>query len=548
MFRISRLAPICFLLLVGPLLAAQSKESTSTGANNIADGDWPNYDRNYTGDRYSPLSEITAKNVTTLQPLCTYDSGTKTGFETGLVAVSGTLFFTTLDSTFAIDAANCKLRWKQTQPLSAAERVGLGVNRGVAFADGKVFRGFDDGNVMAIDAATGKPVWNTRIADKANGETIPAAPLAWSGMLFIGNAGGDNFGVTGRIYALDANTGKILWQFDTVPSTGPVASTWTKKSAENPPTGGATWTSYHVDPASGVLWLGTGNVAPDFILAMHPGDNLYTSSILALDAKTGMLLAYIQPVKHDFHDWDMATPPVVITTRGGRKLAVASGKDGIVYGIDRGSVEAGGSTSNPKTLRIEYQTVATTRSNVDAPLTSTEFTRFCPGSQGGAEWNGPAYSPAENLAYVPEIDWCTSVKLAPVTAMKGGPGKVWSGAHDESFGKQDPIEQWSGWVTAIDADSGRVAWQYHAPTPVTAAIAATAGGLVFSADMDGNVVALDARSGKKLWSHNTGQPVGGGVVTYEAGGHQRLAVAAGLSSSLWPKQGESGRIVVYGLK
>jgi len=103
-------------------------------------------------------------------------------------------------------------------------------------------------------------------------------------------------------------------------------------------------------------------------------------------------------------------------------------------------------------------------------------------------------------------------------------------------------------VTAIDADSGKVAWQYHAPTPVTAAVAATAGGLVFSADMDGNVVALDAHTGKKLWSHNTGQPVGGGVVSYEAGGHQRLAVAAGLSSPLWPKQGESGRIVVFGLK
>jgi len=266
MFRISHLAPLCILLVAGPLLAAQTKESATTTADNIAAGDWPIYNRNYTGDRYSPLTEITTTNVTTLQPLCTYDSGTKTAFETGPVVVAGTLYFTTLDSTFAIDAATCKLRWKQTQPLSASERVGLGVNRGVAFADGKVFRGFDDGNVMAIDAASGKSVWNTHIADKANGETIPAAPLAWGGMVFIGNAGGDNFGVTGRIYALDANTGKILWQFDTVPSTGPAAATWTKKSAENPPTGGATWTSYHVDPASGVLWVGTGNVAPDFIL------------------------------------------------------------------------------------------------------------------------------------------------------------------------------------------------------------------------------------------------------------------------------------------
>jgi alcohol dehydrogenase (cytochrome c) len=149
---------------------------------------------------------------------------------------------------------------------------------------------------------------------------------------------------------------------------------------------------------------------------------------------------------------------------------------------------------------------------------------------------------------VPEIDWCTSVKLAPISALKGGPGKAWSGAFDSGFGKQDPVQQWRGWVTAIDADSGNVAWKYKAPAPVAAAVTATAGSLVFTADMEGNVVALDARSGKKLWSHNTGQPIGGGIVSYEAGGHQRIAVAAGLSSPIWPKHGDSGRIVVYGFR
>src|SRR5581483_7448584 len=156
------------------------------------------------------------------------------------------------------------------------QREGLAVNRGVAFADGKVFRGYDDGKIVAIDAKSGNVVWTIPIASKDKGETIPAAPLAWNGMVFIGNAGGDNFAVTGKIYALDANTGKRRWQFDVVPHRGPAAATWTKKSAQNPPTGGATWTSYHVDPTTGVLWVGTGNVAPDFMAAMHPGDNLYT--------------------------------------------------------------------------------------------------------------------------------------------------------------------------------------------------------------------------------------------------------------------------------
>lgn len=548
MSRLALLATFLLFVLAAPSLIAQRQaSSTSKSSQEIPKGDWVTYDRDYTGDRYSPLDEINAGNVTRLQQICVFDSGVKTSFETGPVVVDGTLYFTTLDTTFAVEPETCKIRWKQNEPLTQEQRVGLGVNRGVAFDKGKVFRGYDDGNVVAIDANSGKTVWSTPIAQKGKGETIPAAPLVWNGTVFIGNAGGDNFAVTGRIYALDADTGKQKWQFDVVPGSGPAADTWTKKSAQNPPTGGATWTSYHVDPATGVLWVGTGNVAPDFILAMHPGENLYTSSILALDTKTGKLLAYIQPVKHDFHDWDMATAPALVTTRGGHKLAIAAGKDGLVYGIEN-DVRPDTNEKQPKLLPSKYETAATTRENVNAPLTDAKFTRFCPGSQGGAEWNGPAYSPQQNFVYVPEIDWCTSIKLAPLSAMKGAPGKPWNGSYDSSFGKQDPVEQWRGWVTAIDADTGKVAWKYEAPTPVAAAVTTTAGGLVFTADMDGNIVALDAHSGKKLWSHNTGQPVGGGIVSYEANGHQRIAVATGISSPIWPKQGTSGQIAVYGLK
>ncbi len=547
MSKLFRCANLLLLVIVtGTLLTAQTKPADNSDSADISKGDWATYDRDYAGSRYSPLDEIKTANVGRLQELCTYDSGVKTSFETGPVVAAGTLYFTTLDTTFAIDPETCKLRWKHTEPLTEQERKGLGVNRGVAEYAGKVFRGYDDGNVVAIDTKSGKALWSTPIAKHANGETIPAAPLALNGLVFIGNAGGDNFAVTGRIYALDANTGKEVWQFDVVPSSGPAAATWTKKSAENPPTGGATWTSYHMDPAAGVLWVGTGNVAPDFNLAMHPGENLYTSSLVAIDAKSGRLIAYVQPVKNDFHDWDMATSPALVTTRGGQKLAIASGKDGLVYGIEN-DVKAG-SSEQPKTLRIKYQTVATTRENVSAPLTDKKFTRFCPGSQGGAEWNGPAYSPQQNLVYVPEIDWCTSVKLAPASTMKGQKGMPWSGSHDSSFGTQDPKAKWRGWVTAIDADTGKVAWKYQAATPVAAAVTATAGGLVFTGDMNGNVLALDAQSGKKLWSHNTGQPIGGGVVSYESGGHQRIAVADGINSPIWPNKGKAGRIVVFGLK
>src|SRR4051812_39237111 len=170
MHRILRLGPI---LLLAAATFAQTQPATQ---DDIAPGDWATYNRNYRGDRYSPLEEITSKNVASLQPLCTYDSGEKTSFESAPVVVSGTLYFTTLENTYAIDAATCKLLWKQTEALGAERKKGLGVNRGAAYSDGKLFRGFDDGNVVAIEAKSGKVLWKTRIAGNP-GETIPSAPL-----------------------------------------------------------------------------------------------------------------------------------------------------------------------------------------------------------------------------------------------------------------------------------------------------------------------------------------------------------------------------------
>ena len=212
------------------------------------------------------------------------------------------LYFTTYNTTYAVDASTCALKWKYSRPGPAG---GLGVNRGAAYLDGKLFRGTGDAHIFALDAATGKPAWDATLGDPASGDSVPMAPLAWNGMVFAGNAGGDNFAVTGRIYALSAADGHQLWRFNVVPDSGPARATWKNLSDRNPPTGGATWTSYSLDPEAGVLWVSTGNVAPDFLLALHPGDNLYTTSVIALDAKTGTLLRYVQPVKNDFHDWDM---------------------------------------------------------------------------------------------------------------------------------------------------------------------------------------------------------------------------------------------------
>lgn len=516
-----------------------------TGVSKSQPGDWPTYSGDFSATRFSPLAEITRATVGSLRRTCTYDTGEFTAFQTGPIEVRGVLYFTTYNTTFAVDASTCALKWRYSRPGPSSF---LDVNRGLAFAEGRLFRGASDAHVIALDAASGKPRWDVPIGDRDKGESVPMAPIAWGGMVFVGNAGGDNFGVTGRIYALSAADGHQLWRFDVVPGSGPARATWKNITPQTPPTGGATWTTYSLDRESGVLWVSTGNVAPDFLIALHPGDNLYTTSVLALDAKTGKLLGYVQPVKQDFHDWDMTAAPALIRTRAGKLLAAAAGKDGLLYGIDRSNVAA--SSENGRRLKIVYATPVTTRTNVTTRLNPTTETRFCPGTSGGTEWNGPSFSPPLNLLFVNAVDWCSSVKVASASTAIGKPGAPWSGSGDpeHGFGRFDPQEKWGGWLTAVDADSGRVRWKYKSPTPLLAAVTPTAAGLVFTGDLNGDVLALDAASGRVLWRDSTGAPIGGGVISYRTGGHQRIAVAAGMNSRLWPVKKATARVVIYGLK
>ena len=563
--RISRAARLfsALVLAVGAAAACGgSEQSSSTPAAQQATaaspatqaataasrrGDWITYNGPLSGDRFSPLEQITTSNVGQLRQACAFDTPDTVSFQTGIVAVGGTLYFTAFGNTYAIDGATCQQKWKhsRTEPANM-----LMVNRGVGYSDGKLFRGTADGHALALDATNGTLLWDVTIADPKKGESVPMAPIAWGGLVFIGNAGGDTFGVTGRIYGLDAATGKTVWKFNTIPESGPARATWLKASPENPPTGGATWTSYALDESNGVLYVATGNPAPDFMEALHPGENLYSNSILALEAKTGRLIAYVQPVKNDFHDWDVSAGPSLITTKSGRPFIAAGAKDGYVYGIDRSGIKGtAGAEPDPDVLAVRSKALTTTQENVDTPLTTDRLTRFCPGTQGGIEWNGPTYHPALGLVYANSIDWCTSVKLMPVEKMKGAPGMPWTGMdHPEmAFGQFDPIDRWKGWVTAADPETGEVRWKVQTPKPMVAAITATAGGVVFTGDLDGNVLAYDAQSGKELWRHATGKAIGGGVISYEAGGKQYVAVAAGLNSAIWPVKGGPARVVIYAL-
>lgn len=504
--------------------------------------DWASYNRSLDSRRFSPLNRITPANVGTLRPLCTFDTGERTSMQSGPVVVDGTMYLTTAINTYALDAATCALRWRHTYRYSPKPPFDLRTNRGVAYLDTpdgpRLFRGANDGRVYALDARTGREVWNVLQGDVALGETFPAAPIAWRGRVYIGNAGGDNFGVIGRMMALDARTGAQLWMRELVAASGEAGLTWAPATDRVPKAGGATWTSYTLDPETGLLYIPTGNAAPDFLAELHPGTNDYTYSVVVLDAATGAFRDVYRILPEDEHDWDVAATPALVTTAAGRALVAVAGKDGHLHGVERD----GG--------RIRYRTPITSIFNADADLTP-EGTRFCPGVQGGAEWNGAAYSPDTNLLYVGTVDWCTTVHTVEEPGeLRGKRGIPWTGSSSlfHPFGTMDPIPNRRGWLSAVDADDGRVRWRYAAPAPMVAATTATAGGVVFAADLGGDVLAFDARTGEVRFRYNTGQPIGGGVVTYGVGGRQYLAVASGLHAPLtWKTRSSPARVVVFGL-
>jgi alcohol dehydrogenase (cytochrome c) len=347
-----------------------------------AAGDWPSYNKTLTSERYSQLSQLNTTNVGKLKVLCTYDTGQYTSFETGPIMVNNALIGTTEHDIFSLDPTNCHENWRTHEDYKPASL--LAVNRGAAYMDGLLFRGTEDGRVLAYDFKTGKRVWETTVADPKLGESTPAAPIAWDGLVFIGNAGGDNKGVKGRMYALDAKTGKIVWEFYLVPKTagdpirGPQGatpldiSTW-KNASGTPITGGGTWTSYTLHPTTGELFIPGGNPAPDFATGPREGANLYSGSVVVLDAKTGAYKSHFKLVPKDWHDWDVSTAPALIQTRGGKKLLSVAPKDGHLYGFDLA------------TNTMLYRTPTTRIENAETSFATAKAVHFCPGTVGGAE-------------------------------------------------------------------------------------------------------------------------------------------------------------------
>jgi len=535
--------------LVTELAPGYAPQSIAASPATAATDDWPSYNKTLTSERFSPLAQINASNAGHLKVLCTYDTHQYTGFNTGLLEVNGALIFSTEYDIFSIDPATCRQNWRTHEHYTPA--TAQGVSRGPAYMDGMLYRGTQDGRVLAYDFATGKRIWATSIANPKIGESAPAAPIAWNGLVFIGNAGGDIKGVKGRMYALDAKTGKIVWEFFLVPkgpndiARGPLGkspldtSTW-KNASSTPITGGATWTSYTLDPATGLLYVPGGNPAPDFATEPREGSDLYSGSVVVLDAKTGAYKTHFKLVPKDWHDWDVSSAPALITTKAGRRLMSAAPKDGHLYGFDLA------------TGAMLYRTPVTRMENTTEVFSPGKSVHFCPGSTGGAEWNGPGYDSQNNLVMIGEVDWCTTVKLETDREIEDTkPGQPWSGEAAFNpynlWGKGDPFGHFAGWVYAVDADTGVWKWRAKTNYPIQSGMTPTAGGVVFFGDMGGDFYALDANDGHKLWGEKIGGAVGGGVITYTANGAQKVAAATGLTEVLWPTEITTAKVSILGL-
>lgn len=494
-------APACACIAL--LLATMLSPLLAQEAAAPADSNWLSYNGTADGQRYALPAQITPANAGQLAEHCRIKLDDAGSFHTGLVQLDGVLYLTTAQDTIALDASNCTQRWRHHYKPEQPEV--FPVNRGVAYANGKLFRGTPDGRLLAIDSATGKTLWQQQVGDPLQGEFFSAAPIVWQGLLIIGSAGSD-WGVRGRIMAYDQANGREVWRFNTIPrGKEPGAETWHERGTARYG-GGGSWTHYSIDMSTGEVFVPVGNPAPDILPGHRPGANLYTDSMLVLDARTGALKWYHQIVSNDGHDLDLGAAPMLYHDSSGHPIAAIGSKNGHLYGVNRETQK-----------RVFDTTIA--RIENEGVLATTAGLHTCPGVLGGVEWNGPAYDAKNKAIVVGVVDWCSTITTKPQKDFIPGQfmlGGTWK-MDDESY----------GWVHAVDPDNGKIRWSYKADGPVVAGVTPTAGGVVFSGDMAGNFFALDSASGQVLYKTATGGAVAGGVISYALGGTQYVATTSG---------------------
>jgi alcohol dehydrogenase (cytochrome c) len=528
-FRLLALVTIAILvfLLVLPAQAEQGPTQAELNAAATNAADWLHTNHDYGGQRFVDATQINRQTAPALRPVCRYEVGDLYPFLTNPIVYRNVIYLTTPSATIALDAVTCAVRWRHNWESKAREN--WPQSRGVAVKAGRVIRGTRDGYLIALDADTGRLLWDRAAADAAKGETFTMPPVIFEDLVIVGPAGGE-VPIRGWVGAFRLGNGEPVWRFNTMPIQGePGAESWGPTQAVTG--GGAVWTPFSVDPVQGLVFIAVGNPAPDFYGDVRQGANLYTNSLVVLEARTGKLVWHYQAVPHDTHDWDLTqvSPLFSAEVKGQRRRLVAvSGKDGLLHVLDRESREH------------LYEVAVSRRENVELPITR-EGVHACPGPLGGVQWNGPAFSPRTNMLYVPSVDWCGVFRKAD--ELHHVPGQLYMGG----TWVRDPDEQARGWVTAIDAATGAIRWRYESRRPMLAAVTATSADLLFTGELDGDFVVLDARDGTVLYRYDTGSRMNGGIVTYQIGGKQYVAVTSGSATSHWRRPRGSAAVIIFSI-
>lgn len=478
---------------------------------------WPVFGGGTDNTRFSALSQIDTGNVKDLGVAWSAPLGQYSSLSESYPVMTGrTLYVTSsTDEVLAYDAATGARTWSYAPRVDFTLSRGVGgygvtVNRGVAVSGGKVYLLTFDDQMQALSQATGEELWSAVVADAHTGAYETSAPTVWQNLVFGGDSGSED-GVRGFVAAYHAGTGSQAWRFWTVPAPG---QGWVPKG---PHGGGTIYMPPTVDTSTGLLYAGTGNPSPTIVGVSRPGLDLYTDSILALNARTGKLAWYHQQVAHDLWDYDAASPVMVFdAVVGGKKVrAVAeAGKSGYLFILNAAT---GKNLFPPVPFVTEKHTPPTPSGVLE-----------CPGSLGGAQYGPSTFSPLTHAAYVTGLNMCMVLKTgAPSPGSEGGKGRV---VGETDFGGTSSIPPGlpqTGTVTAVDTGTGRVLWSRTLPAPMIGGATATAGGLVFAGDAHGTLYAFDARTGAEVWHAYLGLAFGAAPIVYSAGGTEYLAMVIG---------------------
>jgi alcohol dehydrogenase (cytochrome c) len=496
---------------------------------------WLTYSGTLSSQRYSTLDQITQANVKDLELQWVFQAQSLEKFEATALVVDGVMYTVQApNDVIAIDALTGRVLWIYRYAPSRDARPCCGrVNRGLAILGDTLFMGTIDAHLLAIDAKTGKPLWNVKVANAAAGYAITHAPLVVKNKIIVGTAGGE-YGIRGFIAAFDANTGKEDWRFYTIPGPGePGHETWAGDSWKTG--GGSVWMTGSYDPALNLTYWGVGNPGPDWNGDKRAGDNLYSDSVVALDPDTGKLKWYYQFSPHDEFDFDSVQVPVLadMNWKGSpRKVMMWANRNGVFYVIDR---TTGQFLLGKPFVEVNWMNGFDEKGRpmrVPGKVPTPQGTLIKPGNQGGTNWYSPSYSPKTGLFYIPAWEYSSIYVKQPVEYTEG---RLFAGAMPQSpvpMVKSGQINQKRddegyGAVRAIDPNTGGRKWEFRMADVTDSGILTTGTNLLFVGGREGYFFALDANNGSMLWKANTGGQISSGPMTYAAGGKQYVAVAAG---------------------